>query len=512
VATIFLVAAALAATLSPAAHAEEQPTRIAPRIIGGHKAGSDEFPFTAAIIATADYENRFQNQFCGGTVIAPSWVLTAAHCMIDGERNWQPGTYPSPMGHDYIGPEDIQVLTGTPTLAEDGSGQLLDVAAIYPHEGSTWPENDWDFALIRLAEPTSAPAVDLIDVDESDLERAGTPVTAVGWGVIDQDGEDRYFPLDLQAVDLQVIDSRVCRGIYYDGRQSPSEEPTEFRAESMLCAGDLTGGLDSCQGDSGGPLVADAAGSPTLVGVVSWGDGCAQPNLPGVYSRVSAARTWIDQTTRFGPFGPDGLDYVVNQYLDLAGRQPTSEELTRWVRQLDGQVSPATITLQLMAAPAWANIAPPIARLYRATFLRNPDTGGYAYWLGPGRNDRSLYDIATYFATSDEFIARYGQLGAGGFVDTIYSNVFGRTPDAAGRAYWVSRLDAGTPRGVVLALLSDSPEYKQTTATEMNVVTTWFAMNRTVPSAAQVAAVSSLSPAELVDSLIHGVAYAARFS
>ena len=159
----------------------------------------------------------------------------------------------------------------------------------------------------------------------------------------------------------------------------------------------------------------------------------------------------------------------------------------------------------------------PAERLIRAAIERRLD----AVTFTAKPQIENLFEIAGLAGLTEQLVAALstdvavfcvGPVCAGGFVDTIYSNVFGRTPDAAGRAYWVSRLDAGTPRGVVLALLSDSPEYKQTTATEMNVVTTWFAMNRTVPSAAQVAAVSSLSPAELVDSLIHGVAYAARFS
>lgn len=510
---VFSVAVAVAATLAPSAHAAEPPTSVTPRIIGGHKAGPGEFPFTAAIISTHDYESRFQGQFCGATVLSPSWVLTAAHCMED-VFDLQSGTYPGPKGHDfdYIGPEDIQVLTGTSTLTEDGGGQLLPVDAIYPHHGYTGPDNDWDFALIRLAEPTLAPAVQLIEPGDAELEKAGTEAAAVGWGVVDQDGDDPLFPLDLQAVDVSVIASNVCRGIYFDGRESLNGEPTEFRAESMLCAGDLSGGLDSCQGDSGGPLVTRSEGTYRLIGVVSWGDGCAQPNLPGVYSRVSAARPWIDRTTQFGPFHPDGLDYVVSQYRDIAGRQPSPSELAKWVKQLDAQTAPAALTVQLLADPAWANLAPPIARLYSATFLRNPDSGGYTYWLGPGRANRSLYDIATHFATSDEFIARYGHLGAGSFVDTIYANVFGRTPDSGGRAYWVSRLDAGTPRGVVLAQLSDSDEYEETTETQIRVLTTWYAMTRTIPSTAQIAAVASVSQLELIDTLRHSVAYAARFS
>jgi secreted trypsin-like serine protease len=509
-ASILIVLAALAAATSPTVHAEESPPQSpadsTTRIIGGRKAGANEFPFAAALLH-AGGTNVYEDQFCGATLLSPSWVLTAAHCVVD-HMGLQPNTYPGPMGLDYIGPENVQVLTGTSSLSPGGGGQRLDVAAIYPHPSSTGPYNDFDFALLRLARPSSSPGIEPIGSNEPNLDKTGTDATVVGWGSVGSDA----FPFDLNAVDVPVLDPSTCAGIYYDGRVSAGGEPTEFRSESMLCAGKLAGGTDSCQGDSGGPLVTRAGGVHRLIGVVSWGDGCAKPNLPGVYSRVSAARGWIDRTRRFGPFNADALSFVVRQYLDIAGRWPVNAELTSGVRDLNAQTTPAAFTLQLLAAPAWANTAPPIARLYRAAFLRNPDTNGFTHWLGPGRINRRFVDIATYFATSDEFRARYGALDAGRFVDTIYDNVFDRAPDTGGRAYWVQRLNAGTPRGEVLALLSDSPEYRTTTGTEIRVLTTWFAMTRTVPSAAQISANSSSTPTQLVDMLRHSLQYAARFT
>ncbi len=519
-ASIFLLMAALTAVVVPAAQADEPAadptagiTGPTTRIIGGGRVPTGGLPFTAALLYTdgalmfPDGGTRHGDFFCGATVLSPSWVLTAAHCIRDAYGD-VPGSHPGPMGLDYIGPDDVEVLTGTTSLSEQGGGQRLPVAAIYKHPGYTGIDNDFDFALIRLAQPTTAPSISPIGPDEPRLEAAGTAATVAGWGLL----ADGKKPYDLQAVNVTVIDPAVCRSIYYDGRTSDIGEPTEFRSESMLCAGRLSGGIDSCQGDSGGPLIAYTGGSHRLIGVVSWGDGCAEPNLPGVYSRVSASRGWIDQTSRFGPFDADGVDFTVSQHRDIAGREPVKSELLKWTQAFRDQAAPSSLTLQLLDAPRWADYAPPIARLYRAAFLRNPDTDGFAYWLGPGRANRSLYGIADYFATSREFRERYGSLGAGGFVDTIYSNIFGRSPDARGRAHWVEKLESGTPRGAVLAQLSDSAEYRVRTAPEIQVLTTWFAMLRKVPTAAQITANVPLSRTRLVDDLRHSLQYADRFA
>jgi secreted trypsin-like serine protease len=474
------------------------------RIVGGSTSSPAEFPYVAALVY-ADGGTPDEDLFCGATVLSPSWVLTAAHCLVDRFDQY-PNTYPGPTG-DYIGPEAIEVVTGLTALDGDG-GQRLPVAAIYPHAAYSGIYNDFDFALIRLAQPTTAPALTVIGANEANLESAGTMATIVGWGWT---GDD--YPLDLRDANVPIVADSTCASIFPPGREA-NGEPTEFRAQSMLCAGFMAGGVDTCKGDSGGPLVVKPAGSqPRLVGVVSWGDGCANPNLPGVYSRVSAVRPWITKSTRFGPFAPDAAAYVIQQYYDLAGRWPTGAELTRWLTTFGAadSPSPTSLPVDLINAPAWRDVAPPIARLYRATFLRNPETNGFAYWVGPGRAGRSLTDIATWFAQSPEFVGRYGNLDDDEFVDQIYANVFDRAPDAGGRAYWVGRLASGLKRGVLLAQLSDSVEYRKATGPSVATITTWFGLLRTIPTPTQITNNSDLSTAALVERIRTGVAYASRF-
>ncbi len=519
-ATIFVVLAligvfptASAAQTAPPAAAAAPPTNTT-RIIGGTPARPGQFPYMAAVFYSAEAA-PFGGEFaCGATVLTPSWILTAAHCVV-APREFRPDTHPGPAGLDYVGPDHLEILTGVTSLADQAEGQRLAVAAIHPHPSSTGVDNDFDFALLRLARPTTAPGIELVGPGEAHLHAPGATTTTAGWGSIGRNGDgESVFPYELRSAQVQVIADETCAAIYPEGRVAGVPlMPTEYRAASMLCAGNLAGGVDACQGDSGGPLVGGTGSGQRLVGVVSWGDGCAQPDLPGVYSKVAAGRDWIDATRRFGPFNPDAVSFVVRQYLDLRHRWPTAAELDRWVTKLtrETDLAPTTLTVELLGAPEWATIAPPVARLYRAAFLRNPDTAGYSYWIGPGRNGRSLVDIAGHFATSTEFVNRYGALSDGEFIDRIYTNIFDRQPDAGGRAYWVGRLAGGASRGTALADLSTSPEYTERTRNEIRVVTTWYGMTRTVPTAAEISSAGTLAPAQLTQQLLHSYPYALRF-
>lgn len=229
-----------------------------PFIVGGSEAVKGEFPFIVSI------QNSKYGHFCGGSLIRSNWVLTAAHCTRD------------------VSIETVQIgLHKQGNMAGVETHRVIRVIA-----SPQFNENnmDWDFALLQLDGNSKFPPVALNNT-EINLT-SGTPImsTVAGWGVLHE--SDFAAAQLLQKVSLPLVDKDTCTKAYA-GFNNISDQ--------MLCAGFPTGGQDSCQGDSGGPLVTtDPKGNVSLIGVVSWGKGCARPNLYGVYSKVSAATSWIE--------------------------------------------------------------------------------------------------------------------------------------------------------------------------------------------------------------------------
>ncbi len=236
------------------------------RIVNGHEVAFDNNPWQIAMIRANVAEPR-RSQFCGGSIIADDWVLTAAHCV----RN-------------AIVREDatrVEVVAGT-TQWPIG-GERIKVAAIHTHPEYNEQTMDHDFALLRLQTPvTVGKAVALADASTQVDDGLQTCVT--GWGATFEGGPGS---IDLLGAEVPVVSNETCN--------RPESYNGDITA-NMMCAGREAGSVDSCQGDSGGPLTASLGGTNTLVGVVSWGEGCARRLKYGVYARVSAAAPWIAST------------------------------------------------------------------------------------------------------------------------------------------------------------------------------------------------------------------------
>jgi len=236
------------------------------RIVGGNAVESGRWPWLAII------GKYMGTPFCGGTVIADRWIITAAHCFDDMEV---PCQYTVRVGA-------TQWLTDP-----EGLGQDSEVEAIYRHPGYVDDTHENDIALLKLKDKlwldsdTNSNAICLPDTGRSALP--GTMLRAAGWG-LQGEGKPSTVSMEAREVSLPLIG--------YDGKQC-GEYPDSSILKGMLCAGYTQGGKDTCQGDSGGPLIFKKDGKWHQLGVTSFGAGCAQKNFPGVYTDVGQYRDWI---------------------------------------------------------------------------------------------------------------------------------------------------------------------------------------------------------------------------
>lgn len=445
------------------------------RIIGGFPAGPGAWPSQVGLL-NSGVSNNFQAQFCGGTVINPSWILTAAHCLEDFTAH------------------DIDVLIGTQSLASGGVRHWVAETRMFPsYVSSTY---NYDFGLIRIADPTSAPLQPIVGQGAS--IGAGTPAIATGWG--NQDADGNSFPTELYQVGIPVISNATCANAGY-GSAITSQ---------MLCAGASPYlDKDTCQGDSGGPLMIAQGGKWVQAGITSWGDGCAE-GLPGVYSRIAAQSNWIKAQIRFGPHS-NASEFVWSTWWDLYGTEPSNTSLFLGVAA-QNSTSPATWLAQQIQGKTYQARMGGVTRLYRAFFLRDPDISGMDFWWNKMNNGWSLWNVAEYFSQSPEFNSRYGSLNNGQYVDLVYQNVLGRAPDAGGRTYWVNQLASGAKnRGQVMVGFSESPEYSGANKARTDVLITYFGLVGRLPGASDLAYWVTQPNSSLVSALFGSLEYHSRF-
>lgn len=235
-----------------------------PKIIGGSLAQEGEFPWQVSLVVSW-IADPSKGHFCGGSIYNQTWIVTAAHCLENLKAN------------------DVNVVYGTNKLAP--SAKRANVQSIVINNQHNTPViNDNDIALIQLKET-------IILDDKSKIinimphSEQGTVLTenntfvVTGWGSTQEGGQPVK---DLRKVEVPFVSRNRCA------------DPLSYGSkitDNMLCAGKT--GVDSCQGDSGGPLVYPGSSGPYLVGIVSWGEGCARAGKYGVYTNASNYAAWV---------------------------------------------------------------------------------------------------------------------------------------------------------------------------------------------------------------------------
>jgi hypothetical protein len=260
--------------------------------------------------------------------------------------------------------------------------------------------------------------------------------------------------------------------------------------------------------------------STTVTGLVSeqaYRFSVAATNAGGTSAASPLSDIGIAGNPDLGPFATLRA-FVDRQSQDLLGRLPTSAERAAAIAGLaNGSVSPAAHVVSLRRGADGTGTVDPVARLYRATFLRIPDRSGLDYWIGKKRRGTKLTAIAESFARSSEFVRRYGTLSDRAYVERLYTNVLGRPGDGGGVEYWTTKLTTRSrTRGQVLAGMSESNEYRRTQASEVDVAVLYIALLRRAPTTAEFTqAVAALdggkTAAELAAEILASPAYAARF-
>jgi secreted trypsin-like serine protease len=298
-ATLALGSTGAFAQSPPAVDQDEQVSdllaEISYRIVNGQLAREGAWPWQVAM-----YFKKSNGQFgqiCGGSLIHRQWVLTAAHCILSKNAS------------SFMVVENTNRIDSP--LKPGGRGRAIAVRRIITHPDYNDNTNENDIALMQLEAPAQSALVAMASSGDNAIESPGTVATVTGWGTLRainqgmdaitnevvRPGDPRYFTNRLMEVDLPLVDQKTCQSAY------PGAKSVDARA---LCAGYREGGKDSCQGDSGGPLVAKLAnGKYKQVGVVSWGRGCARKDSYGIYTRVSAFRTWISATSGVSFEGSD---------------------------------------------------------------------------------------------------------------------------------------------------------------------------------------------------------------
>lgn len=237
------------------------------RIVGGTDASWGEWPWQVSL----QVKLRAQSHLCGGSIIGRQWVLTAAHCFD--------GLLLSNIWRIYGGILNLSAITTETSFSQ--------IKEIIVHPNYKTSEGSHDIALIKLEAPLNftdlQKAICLPSKD--DTKPVYTDCWITGWGFTEEKGKIQNT---LQKANIPLISNEECQKSYRDYKIT----------KQMICAGYKEGGKDACKGDSGGPLVCQHEETWHLVGITSWGEGCARREQPGVYTKVAEYVDWILEKTQ----------------------------------------------------------------------------------------------------------------------------------------------------------------------------------------------------------------------
>lgn len=248
----------------PVVQAQQTPRQAdGPDIIGGTEATPGAWPWQVALV-NSRASNDFAGQFCGGALIDPQWVLTAAHCASPDM-----GTY-------------AQAVLGKHKLSVQ-DGEHISITDVIIHPEYNGQIGSADLALLRLSQPSTHTVLPIDPVVDSNVESRALQAMVIGWGRTEQGPSNL-----LRQVTLPFFPHKRCQEIYTNFVSAVTD--------GMVCAGYENGGKSACFGDSGGPLMIPMAAAPgwKQAGIVSWGSSdCAASGRPNVYTRISAYQPWI---------------------------------------------------------------------------------------------------------------------------------------------------------------------------------------------------------------------------
>lgn len=299
------------------------------------------------------------SHFCGGSIVAPTWIITASHCV------------------EAIPP--AQIVAGSTLLSQPGAGQVRRVVRSIVYPGYTDPTVGKDIALLELQSPlelngTTVRAIRPVKLADaqSGVDAPGVLATISGWGTLTEGGN---IPDTLQSVQVPIVSLQDASADY-----AGTGVPLPLTSDQLPAGVRGIGGKDSCQGDSGGPLVVrNRAGTDyQLAGVVSWGIGCAQADFPGLYARVSAFTSWIDGYVGGPPVAVAGEDSGAGAgeivQLDASGSYDLGfgDIVSYSWRQVGGQ---STVTLENSGASVASFAAPAAADGLEFELTVTDDTG-----------------------------------------------------------------------------------------------------------------------------------------